>query len=154
MFWWSRMLPIPMLIALGVAIGRSVFSACTGRPSISRLVVGLGIAGMAAALGLALRTTVASPANSFPDSPGARLVAHRIEAVVGSRRRPFTVQVADQGFSDGPLILTLAKDGFHFHLTPEMDLYDGDTPEPAQGLTFTISHGNSPTPTFRVAPTA
>lgn len=103
---------------------------------------------LAAAAVPALKTVITSPTGSYPDSPGARLVAHQIEAEVGSPDHVFNVQIADQGFTYGPLILTLAKDGYRFHLTPEMDLYDGDTHRPTDGLTFTISHGNSPTPSL------
>lgn len=151
MFWWCRMLPVPMLVALGVALGRSVMPAFTGRAKLSLLAFGFGTAVMAAAAVPALRTTFTSPASSFPDSPGARLVAHRIEAAVGTRGRVFTVQIADQGFSDGPLILTLAKDGYQFHLIPEMDLYSGDTNHLAPGPAFTISHGNAALPTVQPA---
>lgn len=149
MFWWCRMLPIPMLIALGAAAGRLIFTASGTRPSFSRLSLGAGAVVLVAAALPAVRTAITSPAGSYPDSPGARVVAHQIEAAVGRRDRVFKVQIADQGFSDGPLILTLAKDGYRFHLTPEMDLYDGDTHQPTQGLTFTISNGSSPIPTLQ-----
>lgn len=153
MFWWSRMLPIPTLIAFGAAAGRLILTALPARPRFGRLSVGAGTIVMTAAAGPALGTAITSPAVSYPDSPGARLVAHQIEAAVGSRDQVFTVQIAVQGVSDGPLILTLAKNGYRFHLTPEMDLYEGDTHLPTEGPTFMISHGNSPTPTAVRGPT-
>jgi hypothetical protein len=73
------------------------------------------------------------PVVSDPDSPDSRTVAARIEQLVGNRQTVFTVDVVQQDFADGALVLKLAKDGYRFHMTPPMDLYSGDTVSPLVG---------------------
>jgi hypothetical protein len=89
-------------------------------------VAWLGVAAMVVLAGLVTRTVVHPPSTSYVDSPDARAVAARIEALVGhDRTRVFQVRVVAQQFSDGPVLLALAKAGYRFRLTRTMDLYQG-----------------------------
>lgn len=98
-----------------------------------------GAAAMALVSVLVTQTVVHSPTASFVDSPDARAIAARIETLVGhDRSRVFQIVLAEHGFWDGPVLLTLAKDGYHYRVTPELDLYGGNTSRPVTGPTFTL----------------
>jgi hypothetical protein len=133
LFFWCQTLALPALIALGALILEYIRRPATHRRRPGLLAPLAGAAGLLVATGLAVSAVTSPPTNSVPDSPTSRAVAARIEQIVGSRHTVFTVDVVQQDFADGALVLKLAKDGYRFHLSPEMDLYDGDTSRAAVG---------------------
>jgi hypothetical protein len=140
LFFWCQPLGLPALIALG-AIVVERFRSRSGR--LARLAAA---AGLLAVAGLAVSAVTSARTSSIPDSPTSRAVAARIEQVVGSRQTVFTVDVVQQDFADGALVLKLAKDGYRFHMAPAMDLYHGDTSRPAVGPVMELEDVYTATP--------
>jgi hypothetical protein len=133
LFFWCQTLALPALIALGALVFDYIRRPATHRRRSGRLAPLAGAAGLLVVTGLAVSAVTSPPTNSVPDSPTSRAVAARIEQIVGSRQTVFTVDVVQQDFADGALVLELAKDGYRFRMSPEMDLYDGDTSQAAVG---------------------
>jgi hypothetical protein len=116
----------------------------------SRWGAAAAVAGAAATIALAALVTwpvVDAPTESYVDSPDARAVAAHIERLVGhDRARPFQVRVVAAQFADGPVLLELAKDGYRFRLTREIDLYRG-TSASHRGPVFELRPADPRAPT-------
>jgi hypothetical protein len=153
LFFYVQTLGIPAMIGAAAVIwfafGRLVRGAArkqVGRnPARWNLAAHVcGVAAMGLVSVLVTQTVVRSPTASFVDSPDARAVAARIEALVGrDRSRVMRIVLAEHGFSDGPVLLTLAKDGYRYRVTPELDLYGGNTSRPVTGPTFALQSAAS-----------
>ena len=134
LFFWCQTLILPVLIAAAWLVGERVRHAIPG------------LAVLAAATAISVAAVTSALTYSFIDSPTSRAVAARIEQIVGSRQTVFTVDVVQQDFADGALVLKLAKDGYRFHMAPEMDLYTGDTSRPATGPVIELEDAVTATP--------
>jgi hypothetical protein len=150
LFFWSKTLVIPAVVAVAALGLRTPGRHSSRRPSTGRgpRVQGawLGLAGLAALTGIAISSVAHAPVQTAPDSPASRAVATKIEQLVGSPEKIFTVDVVQQDFADGALVLKLAKDGYQFHMTPPMDLYSGDSSSIVVGDVFEVEDAVSAAP--------
>jgi hypothetical protein len=143
LFFWCETLALPAVVAT-VAYALDFAQ--------SRLRYRDFVDGAITLLGLVVVTSVTvgviaqADVISYQDSPDARAAAAVIESNVASKDQVFTLDVVEQEFSDGPLVLTLVKDGYQFRLDPAMDLYSGNTTRPADGPTFEVEASGPPTP--------
>jgi len=148
---WADALGLPAVIAAAGLVW-SVAGARLRRrlPQGSRWGAAAAVAGAAASVALAAfitRPVVDAPTESYVDSPDARAVAAHIEELVGhDRSRPFQVRVVAAQFADGPVLLELAKDGYRFRLTREIDLYRGTSPS-RRGPVFELRPADPSAPT-------
>ncbi|MDQ6838850.1 MAG: hypothetical protein M3137_11095 [Actinomycetota bacterium] len=142
LFLWSRMLAVPMLLGVMVLVAPRV--AATRWAVAPR--VALVVAGALSAV-VVSRVIVAGKVISYGDSPDARAVAAAIEHAVGPRSSaPFRLTVVTEQFADGPVLLTLVKDGYHFAMTSPMDLYAGNVVHADNGPVFSLQPSTDTAP--------
>jgi hypothetical protein len=132
LFRWTDVLGLPAIIGATGLVWIVAGARLRRRaPEGSRWGAAAAVAGALAMVALAVLVTrpiVAAPTESYSDSPDARAIAAHIERLVGhDRSRPFQVRVVAAQFADGPVLLELAKHGYRYRLTREMDLYRGTT---------------------------
>ncbi len=143
LFFWCETLALPAIVAT-VAYALAFVQSRLRYPDL--------VDGAITVLGLVVVTSVTvgviaqADVVSYADSPDARAAAAVIEANVASKDQVFTLDVVQQEFADGPLVLTLVKDGYQFRLDPPMDLYSGNTTRAADGPTFEVEASGPPTP--------
>jgi hypothetical protein len=146
MFWWCRVLPLPGLVGAGAGLVQLIkirFRLDLGNSyALARL--GAAVALVAVAVPIIHASATGATASS-PDSPTARRMARIVESVVANQKTVFTLDVVEPNFWDGPLVLTLVKDGYKFRLDPPMDLYAGDATGPLGGPVFDVGSGGSAT---------
>jgi hypothetical protein len=146
LFLWCQVLVLPALIG-STAFGLSWITERMSTSSRRRLIPqALAIVATAATASVAMRVVARGDRISFADSPDARAVASRLEQIVGSKDRPFTVDVVQSQFADSATILQLAKDGYRFRVEPPASLYSGTSSSPPVGPTFELQSAGPPTP--------
>jgi hypothetical protein len=148
LLYYTQTLTLPAMFGSAALIWyagrRFVLATVLSATRWSALAGYAGVVTMVVVTAMVTRTVVHSPPASYQDSPDARAVARRIEALAGhDRSRVFQIDLTEHGFSSGPVLLTLAKDGYHFHVTPELDLYDGNGSRPVTGPTFELQSAAS-----------
>jgi hypothetical protein len=149
LFTWASTLGIPAIIGAGVLLwsAASPHVRQLARPPrrLVRTLAALSTLASLAVLAVWLDRVVIRPSTAWNvDQGDSRSVATRIEQVVGSDRgTAFTLHIVQEQGQTGPVILQLAKDGYHFRVVPTMDLYDGTTTTAVPtGPTFELqSHG-------------
>ena len=136
LFQWTEALTVPVIMAtLALLVTVAGRLAPRAGPLIGGVTLVVGVLASVAATGVIVHADIIS----YGDSPEARQVAARIEDAIGhDRSKVIQINVVQQQFVDGPILLELAKQGYQFRLTPVMDLYAGTTSRPANGPTFAL----------------
>ncbi len=143
LFFWCETLALPAIVATVAYALAFVQGRLRYRDRVDGAITLLGLVVVTS---VTVGVIAQSDVISYQDSPDARAAAAVIESNVANKDQVFTVDVVQQEFSDGPLVLTLVKDGYQFRLDPPMDLYSGNTTRPADGPTFEVEASGPATP--------
>ncbi len=152
LFWWTALLGLPAVfgtVVLGATLltqRRRAHAQAPARPQ--NTIAGLVGVGATTAMIVWSVSIMNSAVASYPDSPDARHVATAIEKVIGRPTQPpFLLRIVAAQFSDGPLLVVLAKAHYRYSVTPALDLYSGDAPSIPRERTFLLQPSANKPPT-------